>query len=59
MSQCQSCDRKVCEGPPLCGLRYIARSPAREHGGFHPETVKIAKQSIRLILKLKKEVARP
>ncbi len=30
----------------LAGLRYIAASPPREYGGFHPETVKIAKAAL-------------
>jgi hypothetical protein len=28
------------------GLKYIADSPPREHGGFHPQTVDIAKQAL-------------
>ena len=28
------------------GLRYIAKSPPRKWGGFHPEAVKIAKAAL-------------
>lgn len=30
----------------LSGLRYIANSPPRKWGGFHPEAVKIAKGAL-------------
>ncbi len=30
----------------LDGLRYIADSPAQEHGGFHPNAVQTAKLAI-------------
>lgn len=38
------------------GLQYIADSPAAQQGGFHPETVKIAKSALRLIRKLRRAV---
>jgi hypothetical protein len=40
------------------GLRYIAASPAREHGGFHPEAVRTAKSALRLIARLRKAASR-
>ncbi len=38
------------------GLQYIADSPAREHGGFHPKAVKTAKAALRLIRQLRREL---
>jgi len=35
------------------GLKYIASSPKPEDGGFHPETVRIAKVSLKEIRKLR------
>ena len=37
------------------GLKYIADSPTSEYGGFHPNTVAIAKKSLLALLELKKE----
>lgn len=37
------------------GLRYIANSPGRDLGGFHPEVVKTAKAALRLIRQLRQE----
>lgn len=55
---CPVCWRRKCEGPPICGLYYIANSPTKENGGFHPEAVKTAKGAIRLIRKLQKRAAK-
>ena len=41
--------------PILRGLRYIAESPAREFGGFHPEATKTAKAAIEEIERLRRE----
>jgi len=38
----------------LENLKYIANSPDREHGGFHPNTVNIAKEAIEQIERLEK-----
>jgi len=35
------------------GLKYIAESPSREHGGFHPQTVQIAKDALAEIERLR------
>jgi len=35
-------------------LKYIAKSPAQEHGGFHPNTVDAAKWAIAEISRLRK-----
>lgn len=40
----------------LEGLRYIADSPAREHGGFHPEVVRTAKAAIERVGELQEEL---
>lgn len=40
------------------GLKYIAESPPHEHGGFHPEAVRIAKAALRLIAMLRRKVGR-
>lgn len=37
------------------GLRYIALSPDREHGGFHFETVMIAKSALHYISEQKRQ----
>lgn len=37
-------------------LQYIASSPSKEHGGFHPRTVAAAKAALRLIRKLREMV---
>ena len=55
--ECPSCAERYCEGPPVCGLKYIARSPAKEHGGFHQETIAIAKGALRLIYQLRRRCA--
>jgi len=47
--ECPSCGEEVCQGPPICGLKYIARSPKQKHGGFHENAVETAKQALRLI----------
>ncbi len=36
------------------GLKYIASSPPRENGGFHPEAVKTAKAALRLIARMRR-----
>lgn len=36
----------------LAGLRYIAKSPARKHGGFHRMTILIAKSALHYLGKL-------
>jgi hypothetical protein len=36
----------------VAGLKYIAASPQPEHGGFHPQTVTIAKLALAKIEKL-------
>ena len=46
---CPMCHEEPCPGPPICGLKYIARSPDREHGGFHENAIATAKQALRLI----------
>ena len=38
---------------PMEGLRYIAESPSREHGGFHPEAIKTAQAAIKEIERLR------
>jgi hypothetical protein len=55
--ECPSCGEKHCEGQPVCGLKYIARSPKHEHGGFHPEAIKTAKAALRLIYQLRRRCA--
>ena len=44
--ECPSCGENPCLGVPLCGLTYIARSPSREYGGFHPNAIQTAKDAI-------------
>ena len=39
----------------LDGLRYIAKSPKPEHGGFHPQTVAIAKSALHHIKRLREK----
>jgi len=58
MSVCVSCGKSKCPGDPECGLLYISQSPPREHGGFHPNTVAIAKSALRLIRKLRREISK-
>lgn len=36
----------------ICGLQYIALSPLRAQGGFHEQTVEIAKEALKLIQRL-------
>lgn len=43
--------------PTECGLRYIAKSPPPEYGGFDAETVRLAKAALRLIARLRCQVA--
>lgn len=38
------------------GLKYIADSPPREYGGFHPSAVAAARSALRLISRLKSAV---
>ncbi len=57
MSQCPSCGEEKCKGAPICGLKYIARSPEREHGGFHENAVQTAKDALALIEYLETRVA--
>lgn len=38
----------------LAGLRYIANSPPRKHGGIHQQTIDIAKAALKHLLKRKK-----
>lgn len=54
---CPSCGEKLCEGPPICGLKYIANSPPKERGGFAPEAIATAKDAIRYIYRLRRKVA--
>jgi hypothetical protein len=49
MGECPICGLTKCEGQPKCGLRYIARSPSREHGGFHENAILTAKQALNYI----------
>lgn len=49
MTVCPSCNEAQCQGAPICGLKYIARSPQHEHGGFHENVVQTAKDALRLI----------
>src|SRR5690242_14885157 len=51
---CQVCGEKDCQGNPVCGLKYIISSPAQGHGGFHPNTVEIAKSALETIQALTK-----
>lgn len=37
----------------MLALHYIAQSPPREYGGFHPNTVAIAKNALRHLKRLK------
>lgn len=53
MTACPKCGQKNCEGEPICGLRYIARSPKQEHGGF----AATAKAAIREIYRLRRRCA--
>jgi hypothetical protein len=46
---CPSCGDEVCQGEPICGLRYIADSPSQEFGGFHENAIRTAKQALELI----------
>lgn len=57
MNECPSCGERLCEGAPICGLKYIARSPKQEDGGFHPEAITTAKAAIREIYKLRRRCA--
>ena len=34
-------------------LRYISESPPQEHGGFHPQTVLIARSALHYLLRCK------
>jgi hypothetical protein len=34
------------------GLEYISSSPPQEHGGFHPQTIRIAKSALAFIRSL-------
>ncbi len=58
MSDCPGCGLPMseCQGPPICGLMYIANSPSREHGGFHENAIETAKQALRLIASLQAQV---
>lgn len=38
----------------IAGLKYIAKSPRKEHGGFHPETINVAKSALRYLAAKKK-----
>jgi hypothetical protein len=31
------------------GLKYIADSPSKEHGGFHENTIAVAKAALKII----------
>ena len=42
----------------ISGLKYISDSPAQEHGGFHPTTIKIAKAAKELIINQHAEIMR-
>ena len=54
MIECVVCRYRGKHSRAECGLRYIAQSPAREFGGFHPEAVETAKAALRLIGKLRR-----
>ena len=43
---CPSCHEEKCQGAPICGLKYIARSPKSEHGGFHENAIQTAKDAL-------------
>jgi len=43
----------------LKGLKYIADSPPHSHGGFHPQTIQIAKMAIFHINNLKDNLNQP
>ena len=53
---CPSCHEEKCQGAPICGLKYIARSPKQEHGGFHENAVQTAKDALHLIEYLESRV---
>ncbi len=55
--RCPKCCQKYCEGEPVCGLRYIARSPKQENGGFHLGAVATAKAALREIFRLRRRCA--
>lgn len=40
--------------PLLASLYYITESPPQEHGGFHPQTVQIARDAAAEIARLRK-----
>jgi hypothetical protein len=42
----------------IVALRYIASSPAPEHGGFHLEAVRTARRAIREIQRLRRKLKR-
>lgn len=42
----------------ILGLKYIINSPGREYGGFHPNTVEIAKSALHQIEKLQARLRR-
>lgn len=45
----------LCE--TVSGLRYIADSPSREYGGFHPQAVEIAKAALFYLMASKEQSA--
>jgi len=47
--------KRMSEKDVLAGLRYIASSPPRERGGFHPNAVATAKAALRLIARLRRD----
>lgn len=49
MAECPSCGEVECVGAPICGLKYIARSPSQERGGFHENAIRTAQEALRLI----------
>ncbi len=52
-------NKRVCPVHPTgaeFGLQYIADSPVAAHGGFHPETVRIARAALRLIRNLRRQL---
>lgn len=52
--RCPVCGERKCQGEPVCGLKYIAASPPREYGGFHPNAVATAKKALKLIASLRR-----
>ena len=54
---CPVCTEEKCKGAPVCGLKYIARSPHQEHGGFHENAIRTAQDALALITYLQQRVS--